>query len=89
VRGRPAPVSAAAAAETPLFAGQRWFEPDLDDLCRQLRAVAADPANARARGAAARRHVLALCEPSRIAAAFAAMAAELAAVPSGSCRGES
>jgi glycosyltransferase involved in cell wall biosynthesis len=47
------PVSAAAAAEVPIFAGHRWAEPRVDDLCAAMRDVHARPDEARARGAAA------------------------------------
>ena len=47
------PVSAAAAAEVPIFAGHRWAEPRVDELAAAMRDVHLRPAEARARGAAA------------------------------------
>ncbi len=70
VRTELAAVGAAAAAETPVFAGQEWWEPDPVDLIRQLRAWLADPVEARARGARARDHIRALCAEAAVAAAF-------------------
>ncbi|MCB9877267.1 MAG: glycosyltransferase family 4 protein [Planctomycetes bacterium] len=70
VATRRAPVSAAAAHETPVFAGQQWWEPDPDDLTRQLQRCVRDPDEAAARGRRGREHVLALCEPQRVAAQF-------------------
>jgi glycosyltransferase involved in cell wall biosynthesis len=61
------PVSAEAAAETPLFRGQHWHEVDVDLLAARLRAVVADPAEAAARARRGRAHVLALCDPDAIA----------------------
>lgn len=51
-------VSAEAVAEVAAFAGHRWAEPDRDDLIEALRAVHADPADARRRGERARRRAL-------------------------------
>ncbi|MEZ6038479.1 MAG: glycosyltransferase family 4 protein [Planctomycetota bacterium] len=65
-----APVSAAASHESPVFAGQHWWEPDPDDLARQLQRCVRDPAEAAVRGRRGRDHVLALCEPQGVAAAF-------------------
>ena len=47
------PVSDAAAAEVPAFAGHRWAEPDAAALAAAMREVHERPAEARARGAAA------------------------------------
>ena len=52
---RAGPVSAAAAAEVPAFAGHRWAEPDATALAAAMRDVHERPADARARGAAAAR----------------------------------
>jgi len=49
------PVSDAAAAEVPAFAGHRWAEPDATALAAAMREVHERPAEARARGAAAAR----------------------------------
>lgn len=48
------PVQSVMGSYTP---DQRWAEPDVDAAIARLRAVAADPAAARARGEAARAHV--------------------------------
>ncbi len=47
------PVSEAAAAEIPVFAGHRWAEPRVGDLVAAMRDIHARPHEARARGAAA------------------------------------
>lgn len=47
------PVSAAAAAEVPIFAGHRWAEPRAGELAAAMREVHERPGEARARGAAA------------------------------------
>ena len=47
------PVSAAAAAEIPVFDGHRWAEPRADELAAAMRDVHVRPEEARARGAAA------------------------------------
>ncbi|MGI9538986.1 MAG: glycosyltransferase family 4 protein, partial [Miltoncostaeaceae bacterium] len=47
-------VPEAAVAEVPGFAGHRWAEPDRGDLIDALRAVHADPGEARRRGVRAR-----------------------------------
>ena len=65
-----APVSAEAADEAPVFAGQEWWEPDVADLSRQLRAVLDDRQDAKARGRRGRAHALAIVEARRIAAEF-------------------
>ena len=70
VRSREVPVPVAAAIETPVFRGQRWFEPDIDDLCARMRQVFEDPTTARIRAQRARQHILGLCQPDRIAAAL-------------------
>ena len=57
VAGRVVPCDARAIAEVPELAGHSWFEPDGDDLVRQLRAVHANPNEARARGERGRRWV--------------------------------
>jgi glycosyltransferase involved in cell wall biosynthesis len=67
VRGWEVPVSEAAAEEAPVFRGQCWFEPDLEDLCARLRQVFDDPATARIRARRGRQHVLELCRPDRVA----------------------
>jgi glycosyltransferase involved in cell wall biosynthesis len=77
VRCRQAPVSAAAAAQTPVFHGQEWWEPDSADLERQLLLVARDREGARARGRRAREHVLRLCAHEGIARAWTALLAEV------------
>lgn len=70
VKTRIAPVQEDAAKETPSFAGQLWWEPDRDDLQRQLRAVLDDPVEARERGLRGRSHVRELCDHSAIATAI-------------------
>jgi glycosyltransferase involved in cell wall biosynthesis len=49
---------------------QHWAAPDLDHAVDVLRAVAADPDAARARGALARDRVLDRYAPARVAATF-------------------
>ena len=71
VRSREVPVTEAAAVETPAFRGQRWFEPDLEDLCARLRQVFEDPTTARIRAQRGRQHVLQLCRPDRVGASLA------------------
>lgn len=70
VRSREVPVPVSAAIETPVFRGQRWFEPDIDDLCARMRQVFDDPTTARIRAQRGRQHILGLCQPDRIAAAL-------------------
>ncbi len=70
VRSREVPVPVSAAIETPVFRGQRWFEPDIDDLCARMRQVFEDPTTARIRAQRGRQHILGLCQPDRIAAAL-------------------
>lgn len=70
VRSREVPVPVSAAIETPVFRGQRWFEPDIDDLCTRMRQVFEDPTTARIRAQRGRQHILGLCQPDRIAAAL-------------------
>lgn len=65
-----APVSEAAAAETPAFTGQCWWEPDPDDLVHQLQCAVRNPVEARNRGLRAQAHVRKLCDHSSIATAF-------------------
>jgi glycosyltransferase involved in cell wall biosynthesis len=48
------PVSGAAAAEVPVFAGHLWAEPSVEGVAAAMREVHARPEEARARGAAAR-----------------------------------
>jgi glycosyltransferase involved in cell wall biosynthesis len=73
------PVSEAAAAETPVFRGQQWWEPDGRDLERQLLLVARDREGARARGRGAREHVLRMCAHEGIAGAWTALLATVSA----------
>ncbi|MEA2444261.1 MAG: hypothetical protein QOJ12_1553, partial [Thermoleophilales bacterium] len=56
--------------------GHNWFEPDVDDLADQLRAVAGDPAAARARAAGARAELIERFGPERIARRVAHLASE-------------
>ena len=51
------PVSPAAAAEVPVFAGHRWAEPRVDELAAAMRHAHARPDEAAARGHAARARV--------------------------------
>lgn len=73
VASRVVPVGAEAVAETPCFRGQRWWQPDADDLERQLRRCVMAPAAARARGLRARSHIRALCDPNTILMRFCAV----------------
>ncbi len=67
VRAEVAPVTAEAARSAPVFAGQRWWEPDPGDLAEQLAACVGDPAASKARGRRARSRIRALCDRQRIA----------------------
>jgi glycosyltransferase involved in cell wall biosynthesis len=67
VPARRVPVSLAAQLESPLFAGQWWHEVDVDAFAAAMRAVVADPAQARVRAQRARTRITALCDPVRIA----------------------
>ncbi len=58
-----------------------WLEPDADALASQMRAVVKDPAAAKAKGAAAARHVRANWSWEKAAERAAALARELAAQP--------
>jgi glycosyltransferase involved in cell wall biosynthesis len=69
------PVGAAAAAETPCYAGLAWQEPDGEALAAALRDARARLDEARVRAQRGRAHVLALCEPSSIRARLAALLA--------------
>jgi glycosyltransferase involved in cell wall biosynthesis len=84
VRSRLAPVSAAAAAQTPVFTGQQWWEPDGQDLQARMQEVARDRESARARGLRARQHVLAWCAHEPIARRWREL---LAATAAGTGRG--
>ncbi len=70
VRADIAPVSADAALQAPVFAGQEWWEPDVRDLEEQLARCVRDPEAARAKGRRARSRIRALCDRDQIAAAF-------------------
>jgi glycosyltransferase involved in cell wall biosynthesis len=54
VDGAVVPVPAGAQEHTPLYVGQRWFEPDPDALVAAMRTVAAGGADVERRAAAAR-----------------------------------
>jgi glycosyltransferase involved in cell wall biosynthesis len=51
------PVSAAAAAEAPCYAGRCWAEPSVSDLRRLMRLVVEDRATAQQKGAAAQQAI--------------------------------
>ena len=60
-------VSEAAAAEYPLFSGQRWAQASIEHLRSLMRHVYEDREDAATRGARARREVVARFDVSRIA----------------------
>ena len=66
VPSRTVPVGAAAAAETPCYAGLSWAEPDAEALAASLREVFERRDEAATRARRARAHVLALCDPAAI-----------------------
>jgi len=66
------PVSAEAAAETPCFADQSWFEVDATDLARRMREIFDDRKRAALRARRARSYALDLCDRNSIAAQLAA-----------------
>src|SRR5438132_1961993 len=51
------PVTEAGAREIKIYSGQRWAEPDLDDLRRLMRQVVTEPEAARSKGRAGQRLV--------------------------------
>jgi glycosyltransferase involved in cell wall biosynthesis len=65
------PVSAEAAAETPCFAGQSWFEVDPGELAARMREIYSNPQRAAHKAERARRYVLDLCDHRRIASRLA------------------
>lgn len=67
VDGRTIVVPATAQAHSPLYRGQRWFDPDRDALVAALREVAAGGEAVRARAAAARPELLERFGPEPIA----------------------
>ena len=75
VRATPQPVSEAAAAETPTFAGLTWHEPEARHLGERMREVFENPDAARARGRAGRRHILRLCDRDRVGSTLRALLA--------------
>jgi glycosyltransferase involved in cell wall biosynthesis len=61
-----------------LYAGHRWFDPDVDALAEAMRAVAGDPAAARAKAALARPDLLERFGPDAMAATLREAAAAAA-----------
>ncbi len=85
-------VSEAAAAEYPLFSGQRWAQASIEHLRSLMRHVYEDREDAATRGARARREVVARFDVSRIAVDAALnlqLSAERSQTRSGRSRSES
>ena len=66
VDGEPAEVDERAAAENPLWAGHRWFEPSEAALGRAMRHVVERPSEARARARLGRRELAARFDRAHI-----------------------
>lgn len=71
LRAQRVPVSSAAAAETPCFANQHWFEVDPEELGSRMRELTANPVTAACKARRARNYVLDLCDRRRIAGELA------------------